>query len=66
MAAKLRAAGVPVELKLYDGINHALLAGAFARPLRGLAPVLDDVAAFVADAAAMQRKTQRSAISLAS
>ena len=41
MAAKLRAAGVPVELKMYDGITHALLAGAFARTLRGLAPVLD-------------------------
>jgi acetyl esterase/lipase len=48
MAAKLRAAGVPVELKMYDGISHALLAGAFARPLRGLAPVLDDVGGFIA------------------
>jgi len=48
MAARLHAAGVPVELKIYDGISHALLAGAFARPLRGLAPVLDDVATFVA------------------
>ncbi len=48
MAARLRAAGVPVELRMYDGINHALLAGAFARPLRGLAPVLDDVAGFIA------------------
>ena len=48
MAAKLKAAGVPVELKLYDGISHALLAGAFARPLRGLAPALDDVAAYIA------------------
>ena len=48
MAAKLKAAGVPVELKMYDGISHALLAGAFARPLRGFAPVLDDVAAYIA------------------
>ncbi len=47
MAAKLRAAGVAVELKMYDGISHALLAGAFARPLRGLAPVLDDVTAWI-------------------
>ena len=39
---------MPVELKMYGGISHALLAGAFARPLRGLAPVLDDVAAYVA------------------
>ncbi len=48
MAAKLKAAGVPVELKMYDGVSHALLAGAFARPLRGFAPVLDDVAAYIA------------------
>ena len=48
MAAKMRAAGVPVELRMYDGISHALLAGVFARPLRGLAPALDDVTAYVA------------------
>jgi acetyl esterase/lipase len=47
MAAKLRAAGVPVELHIYDGISHALLAGVFARPLRGLAPALDDLSAWV-------------------
>jgi acetyl esterase/lipase len=47
MAAKLRGAGVPVELHVYDGVSHALLAGAFARPLRGLAPVLDDLSAWV-------------------
>ena len=47
MAAKLRAAGVPVELKMYDGVSHALLAGAFARPLRRLAPVLEDVTAWI-------------------
>ena len=48
MAAKMRAAGVPVELRMYDGISHALLAGVFGRPLRGLAPALDDVAAYIA------------------
>ena len=48
MAAKLRAAGVPVELKMYEGVSHVTLAGAFARPLRGLAPVLDDVSAYIA------------------
>jgi acetyl esterase/lipase len=47
MAARLRAAGVPVEMTLYDGVSHALLVGAFARPLRGLAPVLDDVTAWI-------------------
>ncbi|MDB5817009.1 MAG: esterase [Rhizobacter sp.] len=47
MAARLRAAGVPVTLELYDRVDHVTLAGAFARPLRWLAPVLDDVAAFI-------------------
>jgi len=47
MAAKLRAAGVPVELHLYDGITHSLLAGVFARPLRGLVPARDDVSAWI-------------------
>ena len=47
MSAKLRAAGVPVETHLYEGISHALLAGVFARPLRGLAPALDDLARWI-------------------
>jgi len=47
MAAKLRAAGVPVTLELYERANHITLVGAFARPLRWLAPVLEDVDKFV-------------------
>jgi len=47
MADKLRAAGVQVTQRFYSGVNHSTLAGAFAWPLRGLAPVLDDVAAFI-------------------
>jgi acetyl esterase/lipase len=47
MAGKLRDAGVPVDLRIYEGVSHALLAGAFARPLRSLAPVLDDVTAWI-------------------
>ncbi len=47
LAARLQAAGAPVTLKLYTGVNHLTLAGAFAQPLRWLAPVLDDVASFV-------------------
>ena len=43
MAAKLKAAGVPVELHMYDGVSHALLIGSFARPLRGLSTALADV-----------------------
>jgi acetyl esterase/lipase len=47
LAEKLRAAGVPVVLKMYPDAGHATLIGAFARPLRNVAPVLDDVVAFV-------------------
>ena len=44
---RLQEAGVPVTLKLYDRVSHQTLIGAFARPLRWLAPVLDDVVGFV-------------------
>ena len=47
LAQKLGAAGVPVTLKTYARTNHITLIGAFARPLRWLAPVLEDVVAFV-------------------
>ncbi len=47
LAARLRAAGVPVVERLYPRANHATLVGAFSGPLRWVAPVLDDVAAFV-------------------
>ena len=47
MADKLKAAGVPVTIRLYERANHVTLIGAFALPLRWLAPVLDDVAGFV-------------------
>ncbi len=48
LADKLKAAGVPVTLKFYPRANHVTLIGAFAWPLRWLAPVLDDVQAFIA------------------
>ena len=48
LAGKLRAAGSPVLLKLYGGLaTHTTLIGAFAWPLRWIAPVLDDVVTFV-------------------
>lgn len=47
LAAKLRAAGVPVTLKMYDGVSHITLVGSLARPLRFLAPTLDDVVTFI-------------------
>lgn len=49
LAARLRAAGTPVTLRGYDRASHASLIGAFAPPLRWVAPVLDDVMGFIAD-----------------
>lgn len=47
LAERLRQGGTDVTLRWYERANHLTLAGAFARPLRWLAPVLDDVEAFV-------------------
>jgi len=47
IAARLQAVDAHVTLKMYGGVSHASLIGAFAAPLRFLAPVFDDVAAFV-------------------
>ena len=47
LAGRLQAAGVPTTLKLYDRVNHVTLAAALSAPLRWLAPVLDDVMAFI-------------------
>lgn len=45
---KLEAAGNPVELRTYAGVDHAGILLALARPLRKRAPTLADIAAFVA------------------
>ena len=47
LGRRLQEAGVPVTLKLYERVSHQTLIGAFARPLRWLAPVLDDVVVFI-------------------
>ena len=36
-----------MEMHLYGRVNHALVLGAMGRPLRWLAPVLDDLGAFL-------------------
>ncbi len=46
LAAKLRAAGGIVERKTYPALGHVGLITSIAKPLRGKAPVLDDMAAF--------------------
>jgi acetyl esterase/lipase len=47
LARRLRDVGVSVEFKLYPRVNHMTLVAALARPLNWLAPVLDDIVAFV-------------------
>ena len=47
LAGRLQAVGAPVEIKLYERVNHVTLAAALAWPLHWLAPVLDDVMAFI-------------------
>jgi acetyl esterase/lipase len=48
MAAALRAAGVPVEVRLFDNLSHVTLIGAFGKPVRWLGgPVLPPVMGFL-------------------
>lgn len=47
LAGRLEAAGAPVRVRLFDGVSHPTVLGALARPLRALAPVLDEVLGFV-------------------
>lgn len=46
LAAKLRAAGVPVDAKSYPDLGHIGVVTAVAKPFRGNAPVVADMAAF--------------------
>jgi acetyl esterase/lipase len=46
LAAKLAAVGTPVERLRYPGLGHAGLITVVARPLRGQAPVFEDVVRF--------------------
>lgn len=47
LALKLREAGVPVQDLYFSRTSHATLVAALSRPMRGLAPVLDEVTSFV-------------------
>ncbi|HEX3864851.1 MAG TPA: alpha/beta hydrolase [Stellaceae bacterium] len=49
LAARISEKGDAVTVKLYDGISHRMLIGAFAVPLRSFAPVLRDTVAFIDD-----------------
>lgn len=52
LAAKLRASGVSVREKRYEGLNHYTIIGALGEPLRSRHPVFDDVIAFLTATAA--------------
>lgn len=52
MAQALQSQGADVELALFDRVSHTTLIGAMAPPLRGLAPVLDRLSAFLLQRAA--------------
>jgi acetyl esterase/lipase len=47
LARRIDEKGGAVTVKIYDGIGHRILIGAFAAPLRPLAPVLRDTVAFI-------------------
>lgn len=47
LAERLRAAQIPVTVKLYPRVDHLTLLGAWAWSLHGLAPVFDDVITFL-------------------
>lgn len=47
LAETLRAAGVSVDLEIYEGLSHTDTLLALSRPLRGRGPVLDDLGAFL-------------------
>lgn len=47
LAARIAARGGEAETRVYEGVGHIKLVAAFASPLRGLAPVLDDIDAFI-------------------
>ena len=49
LAERIRLFGGEASVKLYDRVNHRTLIGALARPLRFLAPVLDDVVGFAVE-----------------
>lgn len=51
LARQLRAKGAVVEEKHYAGVNHVEILLALSRPLRGTAPVLDDMTGFLLDQA---------------
>jgi dipeptidyl aminopeptidase/acylaminoacyl peptidase len=55
LAGLLEAAGSDVRLKLYPRLGHVGILTALARPLRGQAPVLADLADFAREVTGVDR-----------
>lgn len=53
LAARIRTAGGPVELKTYPGVGHIGIVLGFARLFRGKSPVLADTMRFIAETASV-------------
>ena len=54
LAAKLRAAGAQVQVRIYPGVGHIGAVLGFAPLFRGKSPVLADVTRFVLGTGAVQ------------
>ena len=52
LARRLQAAGVDARMKLYPELGHVGIVTALSRPLRGRAPVLQDIVAFAREVTA--------------
>ncbi|MGB7034270.1 MAG: alpha/beta hydrolase [Xanthobacteraceae bacterium] len=61
LAERLRAAGDDVTVKSYSWVGHLSIIGAFARPLRFLAPVLHDAEAFITTTLQQRRSAPHTA-----
>ena len=59
LATALAAAGNRAALELYPGLGHIGLVAALAAPLRWLAPVLDDVTAFLRRGGGVNKSSDR-------
>lgn len=57
LANKLKGSGVPVQSELFDSVSHVTLVASMASVLRGRAPVLERVTAFVNGAANPAKST---------
>lgn len=59
LAERIRAVGGEVEVGLYDRVGHRTLIGAFSKPLRFLAPLLNDVVDFALRQTDRQKRLER-------